>query len=285
MKRFYVFLCLCLLLCTLCACHTEDKPEVSVNVDATEKVTEPKQTTSPTETTTEATTEPTETTTVEVVLPPVVENDQILLIARERATWLPNEEWSSQSYNYAVTDLNQNGRLEILVSICQGTGIFTTTEVYEVSEDGESLIHCGNSMGEGASQADLMVDRAPVYYNEGTGVYTYLFTDAMRSGYAWNGEELRAVSLTENVLTEEMIAGISNEWDEQGNGTTTYYNAAGENIDEAAYQAAVGNYFEGCTEMEASFAWLMYNYEEAVSMETEVWEIILQISYEGFSLN
>lgn len=284
MKRFYAFLCLCALLCTLCACKTEEKQDPSVSVFTTEGTAESVQTTSPTETT-EPTTEATEPTTTEVVMPPEIDSDQIRLIARERETWIPAEEWYYQSYNYAVTDLNQNGRLEILVSICQGSGIFTTTDVYEVSEDGESLIHCASSLGEGGSQADLIMEKTPVYYNEETGVYTYLFTDAMRSGYAWNGEEARAVTLTEGVLVDEMIAGISNEWDEQGNGTTTYYNAAGEEIDEAAYQAAIADYFSGCVEMEAQFAWLMYSYEEAVSMETEVWEIILQISYEGFSLN
>lgn len=39
----------------------------------------------------------------------------------------------------AVTDLNHNGRLEVLVTTCQGTEFFSITNFYEVSEDGTAL--------------------------------------------------------------------------------------------------------------------------------------------------
>lgn len=41
--------------------------------------------------------------------------------------------------NIAVTDLNHNGRLEAIVSTCQGSGAFSTTYFYEISEDYSSL--------------------------------------------------------------------------------------------------------------------------------------------------
>lgn len=39
----------------------------------------------------------------------------------------------------AVTDLNHNGRLEAIVSTCQGSGVFSTTYFYEISNDYSSL--------------------------------------------------------------------------------------------------------------------------------------------------
>ena len=39
----------------------------------------------------------------------------------------------------AVTDLNHNGRLEVLVTSCQGTGFYSVTRFFEVSENGKTL--------------------------------------------------------------------------------------------------------------------------------------------------
>ena len=277
MKRFFVLLCICALLCALTACRKDDLPGISVNLGTTEDVTDSAQ-----EITTADTSVQTEPTTEKEMLSPA---EQIALISAECAQWLPNEEWYYQPYSYAVTDLNQNGRLELLVSCCQGTGIFTITDVYEVSEDGESLIYCENSLGEGASQSDLIVSQAPVYYNEESGAYTYLFSDYMRSGWAWNGEDLRAVTLTEGLLTEEAIVGVTNEYDEEANCTTTYYNAGGEVIDEVTYNTAITEFFADCVELEVLFNWLNIDCEDAYAMDAEAWISALTSSWDGFGIH
>ncbi len=285
MKQCCVLLCLILLLGCLNACQKEEgkTPTPSMDIVVDGGSTEPVDTTEPTsestsEIPTESTTEATEGTELSLTA-------QVVLMARERENWLPAEEWYYQPYSYAVMDLNHNGRLELLVSSCQGTGLYTITDVYEVSADGEQLVRCETSVGEGASQVDLIVGKASAYYHEESGAYAYLFADSMRSGYAWNGVEYRAVSLTDGVVTEALVAGESHEWDEQGNGTSSYYNAAGEDIDETSYQSAVEDYFEGWTELEATFAWQNYSYEETAAMDEDAWVRALQMSYDGFGVN
>lgn len=266
MKRFAIIICICMLASLLCACRVEDTQKPSVSVVGTE-----------TAQTTETSTEPEETQ--------IPVEDQCALIARERESWLPEEEWYYQPYSYVVTDLDQNGRLELLRSVCEGSGNYTMTDVYEVSEDGKSLNRYYNSMGEGGSQADLIVGKTSVYYNEESGIYTYLFLDYMRAGWEWNGEEYRAISLEDEMLMEKLIVGVSNEYDMEGNCTSMYYNAVGEIIDEAGYNAAVAEYFADCVEMEAIFAWMNYDSDEALAMDAEAWERALAASYEGFSIH
>lgn len=280
MKRILVMLCVCALMCALTACYEEELPGISVNLGTTEGTTESTQEMSTEDTILQ--TEPTETTTEKETLS---QEEQLALIAAEREQWLPEEEWYYQPYSYAITDLNQNGRLELLVSICEGTGIYTTTNVYEVSEDGEQLLRCENSTGEGASQVDLIVGKAPVYYNEESGSYTYLFSDFMRAGWEWNGSEDRAVMLNDGTLTEILIAGISNEYDMEGNCTTSYYNAVGEELDEAAYYATIAEYFADCVEMEAIFAWQNLGCDEAYTMDAEAWVRTLSASFSGFGIH
>ena len=269
MKRICILICFCMIVGLFGACGTENEAHASVSVFdpvGTEDA------------------QPAETST-QPEEPVLSTADQVALIARERGLWLPDEEWYFQPYSYAITDLNQNGRVEILVSCCQGTDIFTLTDVFEVSENGDSLIRCNNSQGEGASQADLIVSKAPVYYNAEENSYTYLFYDYMRSGWAWNGEEARAVTLLEGQLVEQLIAGMFNEYDEEANCTSEYYRADGASIDEAAYQTAVAEYFKECVEMEALFAWQNIDYDEAYAMDAEAWSKLLEASYTGFSVN
>ena len=44
------------------------------------------------------------------------------------------------SWNYVVTDLDRNGRLELITATLQGTGLYTYLNAYEVSEDGSQLV-------------------------------------------------------------------------------------------------------------------------------------------------
>ena len=50
---------------------------------------------------------------------------QLQLIADNTAVWMGDTELIAEPFFYAVTDLDQNGRLEIIQSSCQGTGLYT----------------------------------------------------------------------------------------------------------------------------------------------------------------
>ncbi|MCQ2525947.1 MAG: hypothetical protein MJ130_04205 [Lachnospiraceae bacterium] len=49
------------------------------------------------------------------------------------------EQVGGQSPAFTIADFNHNGRLEIIISDCQGSGAFSTTAFYEVSEDYTTL--------------------------------------------------------------------------------------------------------------------------------------------------
>ena len=66
---------------------------------------------------------------------------QIDVIMNNIDTWnLSTDEDIYAPYGYAITDLDQNGRLEIIASSCQGTGIYTYSNYYEVNESRYILI-------------------------------------------------------------------------------------------------------------------------------------------------
>lgn len=67
--------------------------------------------------------------------------DQIKLLADSQSQWQQPEE-PGTPYYYAVTDLDRNGRLEILAMSTQGTGVFTYGKIYEVNNSGSALAEC-----------------------------------------------------------------------------------------------------------------------------------------------
>ena len=69
---------------------------------------------------------------------------QLNLIMNNKNLWYKDTEF--EKYSYAVTDLDKNGRIEIISSVCQGTGIYTYTEIYEVNESMDDLKLCESNL-------------------------------------------------------------------------------------------------------------------------------------------
>ena len=77
------------------------------------------------------------------------------------------EEWkpADKTGSYTVTDLDQNGSLEILSADYDDETKETVTKIWEVSPEGQ-LVPCELPWEEGDSQPDLITASAQVYYDE-----------------------------------------------------------------------------------------------------------------------
>lgn len=98
---------------------------------------------------------------------------------------------SLNSSHMAVTDLNRNGRLEVIISCCMGSGAFSTTAMYEVTEDrtklerfkvrGETEPDRDGDFVRGSAK-DIDTEIYECY--EKDGKYYYLLTDYVSAGWA-----------------------------------------------------------------------------------------------------
>ena len=70
--------------------------------------------------------------------------EQIHLITDARDIWDLSEP-GMDTVGYMCSDLDGNGRLEILVAESGGTGLYTYTKIYEVNEAKDALVPCGRS--------------------------------------------------------------------------------------------------------------------------------------------
>lgn len=126
---------------------------------------------------------------------------QLQLIADNYDNWSTLE---FENYSFAVCDLNHNGRLELIVSLCEGSGVFSDTMYYEVNEDKTSLNMILPNRDYPTSSADwLMYEDSTIYevYMR-DGVYYYLVQDFASSGWEYKGVVDNLITINDTEIVE-----------------------------------------------------------------------------------
>ena len=139
---------------------------------------------------------------------------------------------------YAVTDLDHNGRLELLAASVQGDGRYTHVMAWEVGTDLASAAPIQVNVPEDESFPDILTDSADTFYNQVSNTWVYMFYDNI----VFSADEAYyakcAVKLADDGLSFQQLAiqhnqaagGIVNTayMDNSGNAITgEQYNAAG----------------------------------------------------------
>ena len=156
------------------------------------------------------------------------------LFATNRSQWLSviNTEVSAPVF-FAVTDLDQNGRLEILASFCQGTGHFSTNHLWEADPETQTLAEARMSLPEGDSQADLSFQNtAQCYYDAAAGQYHYIFSDTLKIGAPEYHYSVRALTLYQGDLSDQVLAQKTELYTDDGSAEITCADAQGNPLPE-----------------------------------------------------
>lgn len=200
----------------------------------------------------------------------IVTENQINVIFNNKNLWYKDTEFDK--YSYAVTDLDKNGRLEIISSICQGTGFYTYTEIYEVNENVEGLNLCKSDMAEyDFSQADIIKNKWKVFYDKANNQYHYVFEDMTKNGMAEYYENKRDFCLSNGKITEKYLARRNTIGQD-----VTCTDANDNIINEEQYNNFENEFFTNYENMMVNIEWLS-NYTE-IGLED------LEKSYNGFAI-
>lgn len=196
--------------------------------------------------------------------------EQIRLLMNQADRWKQADEPGITPYYYAVTDLDWNGRLEIIAASTQGTGIFTYGAIYEISEDFTSVQACDMPFGEGESLPELIMNFVPAAFDPATGTYYYVFKDDYRNGAAEYGQTIMPLSLRNGAVTIETLAWMHLQ---AADGTTQeeYRTSEGE-ITPAAYEAAITGFQAQREGFTANFEWFTFSAQVDEAVLTKSWE-------------
>ena len=213
---------------------------------------------------------------------------QIAVLAREVSTWAPDtEEYAGFWTGCAAADLDHNGRLEIIVSAAGGTGMFTTTRIWEVNEQKDGISEVKWEKEEGDSEPDALGSiRQTAYIDEDSELIYYIAPDYTRNGAAENYETLYALSLNDGEIMVQDLAGRHETADASGNVTAEFWDSEGSSISEEEYEAAADAVFGNLEKAEFSLIWLdsenLGTEDGIASLPEEKLISKLQASFDGF---
>lgn len=195
--------------------------------------------------------------------------NQLKLLADSQSQWQQQDE-PGEPYSYAVADLDQNGRLEILAMSTRGTGVFTFGKIYEVNDSASALAECSLPLEEGEALPELIMSSVPAANAQGT--YYYLFHDDVKNGAAEYPQSIQAVSLKDGVISIETL-GQSTMIAVDGNPGWTY-SRNGQPITQEEYEAIIPAFQAERQGFTANFEWF--------TLENGMDEATLSKSWEAF---
>ncbi|WP_367565976.1 hypothetical protein [Lacrimispora sp.] len=211
-----------------------------------------------------------------------VEN-QLRVISENSSMWLNDTDDGSSGF--AVTDLDHNGRLEIIFSSCQGTGFYSYNQIWEVNREFDAIELCEAETKEGDSQADIMVQSVPLFYDSESNAYYYIFDDLLKNGAAEYYENKRAILLQEGKLLETPLAYKSTIYSDSNSSKITCTDADGKEISEEEYDNIADQFFGKYEKHQVSIGWITNALDPLQDMSMERLLSALKESYNSFVVN
>lgn len=202
---------------------------------------------------------------------------QIALIVSEKDLWLQGMDYANDVVGFTITDMDSNGRLELVASNCGGTGHYTHSRFFEVSETYDGLTLCETNFQEGDSRPDIMDNGGVVVvYEDAQGIRYYLFEDMLHdvADYYYT---TYSVSLQNGTISGTPLAINRVSYGEgEGSPAYTYMTGAGELISKEEYIGLIGNiYNEEFRKYIVNWTWLNKQMVETVS-DIELEELFLR---------
>lgn len=201
--------------------------------------------------------------------------EQFNILYNNMKLW--NKTSLAAEYYYTVTDLDGNGRLEIIAAVTQGTGIFTYADFYEVNSSFNGVDELVNprAEGEGYNYPELIIDTVDKYTDR-YGLNHYLFRDDSKNGYQEAYTGYTEVFVGNGMAQTFDITGQYTQWSNGGaSENTTYYDSNGNETNKAYFDSAVQNWFAGMKKSTVKLNWFQLDSPDLKSQ--------LRDSYVAFS--
>lgn len=190
------------------------------------------------------------------------------------------EVWLQQdaSYYYSVTDMDENGYLELIRTTCQGSGHYSVSDLWTVNEDVSGLTPIEVPWAEGESQPDLLYGIQGYYYKDNEHYY---ILDDILSVESDDYYTKYALQIKDNKLLSEEISyytltsfNTGNESEEESY-EFHYYYPDGTEVEEDAYYEIEQEHF---ADYESDYCYLSFS-EISSDMEDSEIERTLSNTY------
>ena len=207
---------------------------------------------------------------------------QLQLIADNTSLWL-SPFYAISSLNttpsFCVTDLNNNGRLEIICAVKQGSGISTTSIWAEVSANFTTLVSAQKNFNPKAAP-DIIVSSTDCFINPDTGERVYSFFDTTRASGDHSTHTLGLLTFKNHTINFEPIAICESTTQTSDNSTRTetFKDTDGKPLTEEEFDCFAESYLKGYEKHTAAFSW------KKATTDPQELKKLLKESYKSFSV-
>lgn len=190
-------------------------------------------------------------------MPSVPYEQQRAILENSRAVW-GGEDVYYDTWYYTFTDLDNNGRMEVMTASTQGSGIFTFAKVWEISPDYSGVSRCPDREDEEfVTFPEIVVNTISYYTDPASGQRWYVCEDLTRDGAAHYYNSWVAFSLNHGRIETRVLAAKSTEYTSaEGDVSIACQDAAGNPISERDYDTAPARAFAGWPLSTLSFDWI-----------------------------
>ena len=177
---------------------------------------------------------------------------------------------STGTWYYTVTDLDHNGRLELVCAMQNDYS--SSVKVYELGEKFDTIVDCTVNLAAGETFPDILRETADTYHDETNDTWYYMFTNGASVGTLGYNSSRCSVSLKDCTLSHSTYATATAQ---VINGYTaiTYTDANGTMITPDEYNAAGANAFIGYAASSTNFDWFLMADATTVSRLTDSYSI------------
>lgn len=213
------------------------------------------------------------------------EQEQIEFFAKTRQQWrFDQETYGPYGLQYAVYDLDGDGRLELMTSVCMGSGIFSENHFYRMSKDGKTLETLNQrelpeqDYQDGLDSDGYELQSSMDAYRDSQGRIYYSGSNIFRGGADFHGIIQGFFYLEGDMVTFQDICHSTSEAASNNVDTIdTYYDMDDNEITKEAYDLLLSDFVKG---MEQGKAYINWFPDSDVTGDTDdVWEQRLAQSY------
>lgn len=222
------------------------------------------------------------------------ENRQINIFADMVAEWSKNYLSDPRPFYITVSDLNKDGRLELITARIEGTGKYSQNGYYVVDEESLEVIKLPEYPAERLKSPDLIYDimyqekervDVPVYYDKKNNRFYSIHRDFCRVTSQELTEAVVSVSMNGDVIEEQYMAYKIFEHNSEGDILAiSYRDYSGNGLSEEEYEAIEGCTYSGMQKKKMTWKWQKVTGSQIANMEHyEVYKVLQDI-YSSFKI-
>lgn len=181
---------------------------------------------------------------------PASAQSQVNLIYSNFGILQSNPEYSN--FYYTMADLDNNGRLEIIVAVTEGTLSYTRADFYEVNASFNGLDKVTSNVSEGEGYPEIIAQSVDTY-KTADGSYYYVYTDNSNAGSGFY-KAIKSLCLKNSAISVNTL-GTQNVVMENGYTIYESYDKNGNILMPEDFDSLADKEFTGAIKSKTNFDW------------------------------